>query len=99
MFKIAEDIQSLPDFKRNTPEFIQHVKNTGRPTVLTINGKAEVVVMDAMTYQKSQERYDYEASVQQIVQRLQEFEKRDHMPLEKSFNKLKKEFKLKNDKI
>ena len=49
---IAEDIQSLSDFKRNSREFLERMRQTGNPVVLTINGKAEVVVQDAASYQK-----------------------------------------------
>ena len=49
---LNRDIQSLTDFKKNTPEFLQQLKETGEPVVLTTNGKAELVVQDATSYQK-----------------------------------------------
>lgn len=49
---LSRDIQSLTDFKKNTPEFLQQLKDTGEPVVLTINGKAELVVQDAASYQR-----------------------------------------------
>lgn len=52
MFNIIQDIHSLSSFKRNTSEFIQQMKQTGKPVVLTVNGKAELVVQDAESYQK-----------------------------------------------
>jgi len=52
MLDIAEDIQSLSDFKRNSREFLERMRETGNPVVLTINGKAEVVVQDAASYQR-----------------------------------------------
>ncbi len=55
MFDVARDIQSLTDFKKKTPEFIQRLRETGEPIVLTINGKAEVVVQDAASYQRLRE--------------------------------------------
>lgn len=45
------DIQPLSHFKRNTPAVVRHIKKTGRPMVLTIDGKAELVVMDKEAYQ------------------------------------------------
>ena len=51
MLDIKQDIQSLTDFKRNTAEFMQQLQQTGRPLILTVNGKAEIVVQDAATYQ------------------------------------------------
>jgi PHD/YefM family antitoxin component YafN of YafNO toxin-antitoxin module len=52
MLDINSDINSLSNFKRNTPEFIKQLKLTGHPVVLTINGKAELVVQDTASYQK-----------------------------------------------
>ena len=49
---LSRDIHSLTDFKKNTTEFIQQLKATGEPVVLTINGKAALVVQDAASYQK-----------------------------------------------
>jgi prevent-host-death family protein len=53
---IANDIRSLSDFKRNTSEFLDRLKKTGNPLVLTINGKAQVVVQDAEAHQELLER-------------------------------------------
>jgi PHD/YefM family antitoxin component YafN of YafNO toxin-antitoxin module len=52
MLDLSRDIQSLTDFKKNTPDFVHQMKETGEPIVLTINGKAELVVQDAVAYQK-----------------------------------------------
>ena len=52
MLDISRDIHSLTDFKKNTSEFVKQLKQTGEPVVLTINGKAELVVQDAAAYQK-----------------------------------------------
>ena len=52
MLDISRDIHSLTDFKKNTSEFINQLKQTGEPLVLTINGKAELVVQDSAAYQK-----------------------------------------------
>ena len=52
MLDINRDIDSLSNFKRNTPDFLRQLKETGQPVVLTINGKAELVVQDTASYQK-----------------------------------------------
>ena len=52
MINLREEINSLSNFKRNTSEFIEQLKETGKPIILTINGKAELVVQDAGSYQK-----------------------------------------------
>jgi prevent-host-death family protein len=52
MLDIAEDIQSLSTFKRDTAKVAEQLRKTGRPVVLTVNGKAEMVVQDAAAYQR-----------------------------------------------
>ena len=46
------DIHSLSDFQRNAREHIDRLKETGRPEVLTVRGRAEVVIQDAEAYQR-----------------------------------------------
>jgi prevent-host-death family protein len=58
MLDIANDIRSLSDFKRKTSELIARLKSTGDPLVLTINGRAEVVVQDAGAYQDLLDRVE-----------------------------------------
>ncbi len=68
MLNISRDIHSLSSFKRNTLEFIEQMKQTGKPVVLTVNGKAELVVQDAQSYQKlldSLERLETIAGIKQ----------------------------------
>jgi prevent-host-death family protein len=47
-----EDIGSLTDFARNTKAHLKRLRRTGRPELLTVNGKAEVVVQSAAAYQR-----------------------------------------------
>jgi prevent-host-death family protein len=52
MIDITKDIQSMTAFRRNPGEFVKHLKKSRRPFILTVNGKAEVVVQDAEAYQR-----------------------------------------------
>jgi hypothetical protein len=47
------DICSLTDFHRNSKRHILRLKQTGRPEVLTINGRAALVIQDAAAYERS----------------------------------------------
>jgi len=49
---LAEDIRSVTDLKRHTREILDHVHKSGRPTVLTVNGRADSVIIDAKVYEK-----------------------------------------------
>ena len=49
--KPTRDIKSLSVFKRDSSKFIRQMKKTGQQLVLTVNGKAEMVVHDAASYE------------------------------------------------
>ncbi|MEH1780582.1 MAG: type II toxin-antitoxin system Phd/YefM family antitoxin [Nostoc sp.] len=69
---ISRDIESLSNFKRNTVRFLEQMKETREPVVLTINGKAELVVQDAQAYQALLDRIDYLETMKAIEQGLQD---------------------------
>ena len=48
----SEDIRSVTELKRKTKEILSQVHRTQRPVVLTVNGKADAVLMDTKTYEK-----------------------------------------------
>ncbi len=48
-----QDIRSLTDFQRNTKTHLRRLKHTGRPEVLTVNGKAELIVQNAAAYEET----------------------------------------------
>jgi prevent-host-death family protein len=52
VLNLESGIDSLTKFKRQTAEFLTRLHKTGEPLVLTVNGKAEVVVQDAAAYQR-----------------------------------------------
>jgi prevent-host-death family protein len=52
VLNLATGIDSLTNFKRQTAEYLARLHESGEPVVLTVNGKAEVVVQDAAAYQK-----------------------------------------------
>ncbi len=52
------DIHPLTGFLRDHKEHIERLAATGRPEVLTVNGKARVVIQDAAAYQKMTEALD-----------------------------------------
>lgn len=49
---LTQDILSLSDFKRRSAALLEQMKATQRPLVLTVNGRAELVVQDAASYQR-----------------------------------------------
>ena len=46
----------MTEFKRRTANFVTRLRDTGRVLILTTNGKADVVVQDAASYQRLLDR-------------------------------------------
>jgi len=61
-----KDIESLTAFKRNTTDYVKKMKKSGKPLVLTVNGKAEIVVQDAESYQRMLELLDRAETVEAV---------------------------------
>ncbi|MGB3694861.1 MAG: type II toxin-antitoxin system Phd/YefM family antitoxin [Spirulinaceae cyanobacterium] len=51
-----QNIHSLTDFKRNASSYVEQIRQTKAPLVLTINGEAAVIVQDALNFQNLLDR-------------------------------------------
>jgi prevent-host-death family protein len=52
------EVRSVTDFQRNAKQYVGKLKKTGTPLVLTVNGRAELVVQDAASYQSLLDRLE-----------------------------------------
>ena len=68
----SSDIYTVTDFSRKPGEHISRLHKTRRPEILTVNGKAAVVVQDAEEYEKMARLAEYAESVISIRQALEE---------------------------
>lgn len=98
MLDINRDIHPLTDFKRNTPEFLKQLRETGEPVVLTINGKAELVVQDARSYQRLRELAERLQTIEAVQESLATMKRGEGRPLEEVFSELEKRFAVKTRK-
>lgn len=65
MFQL-EDIHPLTDFQRNAKSHLNRVNKTGRPEVLTVNGRAEAVLVGRKAYEKMQDAMEELAAIKSI---------------------------------
>ena len=89
MLKINRDINSLSNFKRNTPEFLRQLKKTGQPVVLTINGKAELVVQDTRSYQKLLEIAERVEELEALREAVEEMKAGKGTPIAEMFEEMR----------
>jgi PHD/YefM family antitoxin component YafN of YafNO toxin-antitoxin module len=45
------NIYSLSEFRHNTKDFVAKMKGSGAPIVLTVNGRADIIVWDVNAFQ------------------------------------------------
>ena len=68
----SSDIHTVTDFSRKPAAHIKRLNKSKRPELLTVNGKAAVVVQDVETYEKMAVLADYAESVMNIRNALSE---------------------------
>jgi prevent-host-death family protein len=83
---LAEDIRSVTDLKRHTKNIISQVHRTGRPVVVTVNGRADVVLLDIATYEN-------QVSAQKMAELLAPAEKDIVLKQTRPIKQFLKEFK------
>jgi PHD/YefM family antitoxin component YafN of YafNO toxin-antitoxin module len=70
MFRVS-NIISLSEFRHSTKSFIEKIKQSEGPIILTVNGKAEIVVCEANAFQALVDRMEKsEAENQSLRQQL-----------------------------
>lgn len=88
MFRVDE-IHSLTDFQRRTAEYIERLKETGRPEILTRHGEAEVVVQSAGAYQELLNRLERAEAIAGVREGLASMERGDGQPLEDAVEEIR----------
>ena len=68
----AREIYPLSDFQRNAKQFIEQLQDSHKPIVLTVNGKAAVIMQDAVSYQNMLDELELARSSAKIRQAMVE---------------------------
>jgi prevent-host-death family protein len=83
------EIGSLSDFTRNSAEAIKRLKETGQPQVLTVDGRAEVVVQDIASYERLLELLDRLEAIEGIRQGLEQMKRGEGRPIDEVFAEIR----------
>jgi len=60
------EVRSVTEFQRNIKDYVGRLKEKKTPLVLTVNGRAELVVQDAESYQLILERLEWAETLASI---------------------------------
>ena len=89
-------VRSLSDFQSNTDEHLRRLKATGEPEVLTVNGKAEVVVQSAEAYQKLLDAVELSETLPTLRKSLDEANRGEGVPAAEVFGEIRNKLGIKD---
>ena len=95
---LPENIHPLTDFLRHHKRHLKQLKRSQRPTLLTLNGKAEVVVQDAKAYQAMIEAVESMNAQRGIAEGIASMERGEGESAVAVFNRLRKKHGFKSER-
>ncbi|GLR65423.1 hypothetical protein GCM10010909_01010 [Acidocella aquatica] len=89
---ITKDIQPMTTFRNHSAEIMQHLKETKRPVILTVNGKAAAVVQDAEAYQHLLDLAAQASAAEGIRQGLEDIRSGQSRPAHEVLDEIRAEY-------
>ncbi len=84
------EVRSVTDFQRNLKDYVGRLKGRKSPLVLTVNGRAELIVQDAESYQALLDRLDRAETVAAIRQGMKQIARGEGISLKQAERRLRK---------
>ncbi len=94
MLDLTKDIQAMTTFRRNPTAFMKHLEDTGRPLVLTVDGKAKLIVQDTEAYQRLLDLAAEASAEEGIRQGLEDMKNGRSRPAQEVFDEIRAEYDL-----
>ena len=88
------DIHSLTDFQRDAKTHLKQLKKSGRPSVLTVNGKAAVVIQDAAAHQSMLDLLDRAEAIAGIQRGLDSLHREEGEPASSVFDRIQAKHRI-----
>jgi prevent-host-death family protein len=88
-----QETHSLTELQGNPAGFLAQLKATGRPVVLTVNGKAEMVVQDAESYKRLLDLARRQETVQAVKEALASVDRGEGRQADEAFEELENEMR------
>ena len=84
------EVRSVTEFQRNIKDYVGQLKTKKAPLVLTVNGRAELVVQNAESYQELLDRLERAETLAAIRRGMEQAERGEGIPLEEAAKRLRK---------
>ena len=82
-------IHPVTDFVRNYKSFLKRIKQTGKPEILTVNGKPEYVLLDAASYQEIATELERNRFIRAVNQGVEDMNAGRGVPAAAAFEKIR----------
>ena len=76
--RLTSDVKPVSEFRANAAKFVQQVRETRRPLVLTQHGKSAAVLLDVEEYERMLETIELLRDVQEAERQIEAGEVLDH---------------------
>jgi prevent-host-death family protein len=93
MFDLRE-VRSVTEFQRNLKSYVGKLKKKKTPIVLTVNGRAELVVQDATSYQALLDRLESAEIVAACRESMAQFDRGEGIPLEEAMKSVREKLRV-----
>ena len=84
------EVRSVTEFQRNIKDYVSRLKKKKSPLVLTVNGRAALVVQDAASYQEILDRLERAETVAAIRRGIDQADRGEGISLEEAEIRLRK---------
>jgi prevent-host-death family protein len=91
---ITRAIHSLTEFKLHTPGIVERLRETGAPLVITINGKPELVLQYAASYQQLLDIAEKAKVVEGVLKGIEDMKAGRTQPLEAALADIRRDLNL-----
>jgi prevent-host-death family protein len=83
------EVRSVTEFQRHIKDYVGRLKANKTPLVLTVNGRAELVVQDAESYQLILERLERAETLAAIQRGMDQFARGESIKLDDAERRLR----------
>ncbi len=83
-------VRSVTEFQRNLKDYVGRLKRKKTPLVLTVNGRAELVVQNAQSYQDLLDRLERAETIAAIRRGMKQIERGEGILLDEAEARLRK---------
>ena len=90
----SKDIYSLTEFEHNSSALIKQLQETGHPLILTVDGTAQAVVLNAKAYQQLVELAERARSLTSIQKSLEDIDQGKTQPIELALEALENKYEV-----